>query len=129
MSAAEVVETTASSSRATAETRHRSPLARRWWAVRGRRDQLRDDDTVALESQQRRPDRDAPDVRLRPVDRVDDPLRVASVVSELLAVDALATPRRCDDRADRLLGRTVGVRDRRQVGLRVDVEVECAEPA
>ncbi len=63
----------------------------------------------------------------RPVDRVDDPARRGAVVAELLAEHALAGALARDELADRLLGGAVGLRDRRQVGLRLDDEVERAE--
>ena len=67
---------------------------------------------VALEREQRAPDRDAAHVVHRPVDRVDDPARRAAVVAELLAVDALARALARHEGADRLLGGAVGLRDR-----------------
>ncbi len=52
-----------------------------------------------------------------------------AVVAELLAEHALAAPPAGDERADRLLGRSVGLAHRRQVGLRLDVQVGGAEPS
>src|SRR5438132_4916312 len=80
------------------------------------------------ERQERGPHRHSTDVVDRAVDRVDDPLRVAAVVAELLAEYTLAATRRCDQRANRLFRCPVGFRHRREVRLRVDAQVERAEP-
>jgi hypothetical protein len=47
---------------------------------------------------------------------------------ELLAVDGVARPGAFQRAAHRLLHRPVGVGDRREVGFRLDLEVEGAEP-
>ena len=67
-------------------------------AERGRRDDRGVEPALALEREQRRPDRDAAHVVPRAVDRVDDPADVAAVVAELLAEHALAGPPRRDER-------------------------------
>ena len=83
---------------------------------------------VALERDERRPDRDPADEVPRAVDRVDDPTRVRLLAAALLAEEALGRPPLCDRRPQRLLDRVVGVRDGRQVGLLVDTQIRGAEP-
>src|SRR5581483_130116 len=82
---------------------------------------------VTLEREQRRPDRHAAEEVPRAVDRVDDPANRARVLALLLAEDALAGPGLGDPLAQRPLDGPVGVGHRRQVGLRLDPQVECAE--
>ena len=86
---------------------------------------------VLLEREQRRPDRHAADVVLGAVDRVDDPPAAASR-------PRCRTPRRgprrpgraaCQPVADQLLGRVVGLGDRGEVGLGLDLQVVRAEAA
>ena len=84
-------------------------------------------DAVALERDQRAPDRAAADVVAGAVDRVDDPADGAAVVAELLPEDAFTVAVAPDEQPDRLLGGAVGFADRRQVGLRLDLEVERPE--
>ena len=139
----EVVEITASSSRATAETWIRSPAATPPLAAthapsprsaHQRRPSAGAEMTATstrpppLEREQRRPHRDAANVVLRPVDRIDDPAHLAAVVASLLAEHALPGPFAGDERPDRLLGRTVRLRHRRQIGLRLHPQVESAKP-
>ena len=93
-----VVETYASASCATlrdADRRaveERAAAARRPPALpeRGRRDDADDDLAVALERDQRRPDRQPARVLLRAVDRVEPPADVRLLDAELLAGDRLA---------------------------------------
>ena len=95
---------------------------------RRRRGDAEDDAAVALEGEQRRPDRYAAGEVLCPVDRVDDPADTAVRVAALLfSEDVLARTLPCDPLAHHLLDRSVGVRDRAQVGLRLDVQVDRAE--
>jgi hypothetical protein len=82
---------------------------------------------VSLERDQRRPDRDPADEVPRAVDRVDDPARGGLLAAALFAEEALARPTLRDRGPQRLLDRTVGVRDRRQVGLLIDAQVRGAE--
>src|SRR5918911_4989471 len=56
---------------------------------RGRRGQAHDRAAVALERDQRRPDRDPADEVARPIDRVDDPARLRLLAAALLAEEAL----------------------------------------
>ena len=71
-----------------------------------------------LQRDQRRPDGNAPDEVLRPVDRVDDPAHLARPVpAELLAEDAVRREGAAEDLDDRSLGLAVGPGDRRVVGL------------
>jgi hypothetical protein len=88
---------------------------------RGRRDDSARDLFFTLERDQGRPDRDAAREVPRPVDRVDDPPDRSAVVSLLLAEDAFAGPALGDPVAERTLDGPVGVRDRCQVRLRVDL--------
>src|SRR5207237_441950 len=86
------------------------------------------DATLALERDERSPDRDPAGEVLRAVDRVDDPAYGAAVVVSLfLAEDAFARPVLRDSLADHSLDGAVCVGDRRQVGLRLDVQVGRAE--
>ncbi len=128
-------ETVASLSFPTAETPIGEPFAhapspraahqRR--AERGRRDDAAHEMALALERDQRRPDRDPAQEVPRAVDRVDDPADVASVVALLLAEHAFTRPVARDAIAQHALGRAVGVGDRREVGLRLDVQVARAK--
>ena len=78
---------------------------------------------------ERGPDGDAADVVLRRVDRVEHPApRPAAGLPGLLAEHGVARPGPAQDVAQRVLGRPVGVGDRRQVGLGLDPQVERAEP-
>ena len=121
--------------RPTPETRHGSPsaqapspaLAHQRRPSAGAETSPTLDPALALEREQRPPDGDAADVVPRAVDRVDDPAVWRAVVAELLAEHALAGPPAGDERADRLLGRPVGLADGRQVGLRLDAQVGGAE--
>jgi signal transduction histidine kinase len=97
-------------------------------AERGRGCQADERAAVALERDERRPDRDPADEVPRAVDRIDDPARVRLLAAALLAEEALAGAAFGDLAAERLLDGAVSVRDRRQVGLRVDPEVGGAEP-
>src|SRR3954447_7740340 len=90
-------------------------------------DQRDVDDAVTLQRQQRRPHRHATDEVRRAVDRVDDPLRIAAVVAELLAEHALPAARGRDPLTDHLLGAAVGLRDGREVRLGVDAQVGRAK--
>jgi hypothetical protein len=94
---------------------------------RGRRHDADDDLAVALERDQRRPDRQPARVLLRTVDRVEPPADVRLRDAVLLAGDGLAALA-VDALAERLLDRTIRLGDRREVGLRLDREVECAIP-
>ena len=128
-----VVETYASSSRETLETWIGAPSrnappprsAHQRWPSAGADDDADDDLAVALERDQRRPDRQPARVLLRAVDRVEPPADVSLLDAELLACDRLAAVAR-DARAQRLLDRAVRLRHRRQVRLRLDAEVERA---
>jgi len=132
---AEVVVTAQSSMRAIDETRQRSPFAyapsprsahqRRPSA--GAETRPSSTTALALQCEQRRPHRHAAHVRRGAVDRVDDPLDVPAVVAELFTEHALAAPRVPDAIAHGLLGVAVSLRNRRQVGLRVDAQVERAK--
>ena len=104
-------------------TANRPPAA----SERGRRDERYLDPPVALESQQRPPDRDAPDVVSCPVDRVDDPACRYPVVAELLAEHALTRAPARDELADSLFGGAIGLGDGAQIGLRLDPKVERPE--
>ena len=76
-----------------------------------------------LERDQRRPDPDATDEVLRPVDGVDDPAHLLRPApAELLAEDAAVREGASEDLDDRLLGFAVGRGDRRVVGLLRDLE-------
>ena len=75
---------------------------------------------AAFECEQRCPHRNAPHVVPGSVDRIDDPADRAAAVSELLAEHLLAGTIPFDERANPLLGIAVGLRDGREVGLRVD---------
>ena len=106
--------------------RERAAAARRPPAPpeRGRRD----DRDLVLERDQRREERDPAHVVLRRVDRVHDPAAsVALVVAVLLADDHVVGPLAREHGADRLLDGLVGLRDGRQVGLRLDAQVGRAE--
>jgi hypothetical protein len=61
---------------------------------------------------------------LRPVDRVDDPPDPGVVAAFLLTEDALVRTAVGDPLPECALDRPVGVRQRRQVGLRLDAQVE-----
>ena len=97
-------------------------------AERRRGDEPDVDPAVALEREQRRPRRDAAHVVPRAVDRVDDPARGAAVVAELLAEHALAVRARATRSRMASSAARSASRDRRQVGLRLDSQVERAEP-
>jgi hypothetical protein len=102
-------------------TSRRPPAA----AERGRRDDAEDDLAVPLEREQRRVDRDAADVALRAVDRIEDPAdrRGSLGAALLLTVHGLTGPLPFQPLADRALDSPVRVRDRGQVGLRLDPKV------
>jgi len=93
---------------------------------RGRHDAARHS-PVALERDQRRPHRQPAREVLRAVDRVDDPADRTAVVSLLLAEHGVSGPRGGDALAQRPLDGAVGIRHRRQVGLRLDVQVGGTE--
>ena len=83
---------------------------------------------VLLEREQRRPDRDAADVVLGPVDRVDDPTPVRGPLgAELLAQQRIPGAGGDQPVPDELLGRRVGLGDGRQVGLGLHLQVVGAE--
>lgn len=96
-------------------------------AERRSRDDPADSFSLALQRDQCRPHGDAAREVLRPIDRVDDPSDRAPVVTLLLTEDALARTARGDPLPQCALDRPVGVRDRRQVGLGVDVQVVRAK--
>ena len=96
-------------------------------AQSGRGGHAHDRPAVALERDQRRPDRDPAHEVSRAVDRIDDPARGRLVPAALLAEETLARPLLGDHRPQRLLHRAIGVGDGRQVELRVDAEVGGAE--
>ena len=95
---------------------------------RRRRDDPADDLGLPLERDQRRPDGHAAREVLRPVDRVDDPPDRAAVVALLLAQHALAGAGDCDSFPQRALDGPVGIRDRRQVRLGLNLKIERAKP-
>jgi hypothetical protein len=95
---------------------------------RRRRDDPADDLGLPLERDQRRPDGHAAREVLRPVDRVDDPSDRAAVIAFLLAQHAFAGASDCDSLPQCALDGAVGIRDRRQVRLGLDLEIERAEP-
>jgi hypothetical protein len=92
-----------------------------------RRDDSADDLSLSLERDQRGPDGHAAREVLRPVDRVDDPPDRASVVALLLAQHAFAGADDRDSLPQRALDGSVGIRDRRQVRLGLDLEIQRAE--
>jgi secondary thiamine-phosphate synthase enzyme len=96
-------------------------------AERRSRDDPADSFSLALQRDQCRPHGDAAREVLRPIDRVDDPSDRAPVVTLLLTEDALARTARGDPLPQCALDRPVRVRDRRQVGLGVDVQVVRAK--
>ncbi len=96
----------------------------------GSRDDTQAQLTVLLEGDQGRPDGDAARVVAGAVDRVDDPAAPAPAGDpELLAEHAVARALGRESLADRRLDRSVGLRDRGQVGLRLDVQVARAKTA
>src|SRR6266498_2651567 len=87
---------------------------------------------VALQGDQRGEHRDAADVVLGAVDRVDDPARgclgaVAPGDAELLAKDRVVGPLLADALAQQLLGGPVRLGDRGQVRLGLDHQIGGAE--
>jgi hypothetical protein len=87
----------------------------------------RDDGDALGEHDHRRPHGDPARVVASAVDRVEDPAaRVFAAL--LLAEDRLTRPLACEPRAQGRLDGTVGLRDGCQVGLRLDTEIERAEP-
>src|SRR5690606_18476271 len=81
------------------------------------------------ERDQRRPDGDAAHEVLGAVDGVDDPRPVAPAgVAELFTYHRVARPGTAQRAADRLLDGPVGVADRGEVRLGLDLEVDGLEP-
>ncbi len=94
----------------------------------GRRDDADHGLAVPLEGDQRREDRDPAHEVHRPVDRIEHPpSRGVAILSQLLAQDALAGTVGRDARAQRPFDLAIDLRHRRQVGLRLDAEVERPE--
>ena len=88
-----------------------------------------DDRTLAVEQRdQGCPDRYAADEVLRPVDRIDHPAPIAGALrAELFAGDRVVGTVLAEHVANRRLDRSVGIGDRRQVGLGLDREIGRAE--
>ena len=95
---------------------------------RRRRDDAEHDVPVLLERDQRRPHGNPARVVPRPVDRVDDPPAPSRAGRALLlAEDRVAAALGAEHRPQLVLDLAVGLRHRRQVGLRLDDEVTGAE--
>ena len=88
-----------------------------------------DDLTLLDERDEGCPHRDSSNVVLRAIDRIDDPSPGSGALrrAELLAEHAVFGPLAGDHPAKGCLGRLVGLGDRGEVGLRLDLEVEGAE--
>ena len=106
-----------------APAHHRRPSA-------GRADDADDGHAVVEQRDQRRPDGDAPDEVLGAVDRIQHPLPTLENrgATELFAEHGVTGPMCRQEVAKQLLGGFVGIGDRGQIGFRLDVEVQCAEP-
>src|SRR5581483_4202420 len=80
--------------------------------------------TLLLEPDEHAVERHAANERLRPVDRVDDPAPAARprLLAVLLAQEPVVGERVAERGPERFLGAAIGDRDRRLVGLALDVD-------